>query len=201
MKPLTRLENFLAKIAGLANDNLIPRTRMEWFLNAISEKSGSSFTDLRKEEFMAPAESTFVEKVIENPPTEISLGGQTVTMPGSKYTVARAELPPLVLPAKQPDKYGLFIDGEEVDQLYALDSEDPVSADDETRPFIIAGNGWSVGEAPDKTIVITYRGEDYAKYLGTHTVCILAYYINPTDEFAYAVKKVISTQSAATSAS
>lgn len=40
MKPITRLENFLAKIAGLPNANLTPRTRKEYFLNAIAAHGG-----------------------------------------------------------------------------------------------------------------------------------------------------------------
>lgn len=42
MKPLTRIENFLAKIAGnpAANAEMQPRTRKEYFLNEIAENGG-----------------------------------------------------------------------------------------------------------------------------------------------------------------
>lgn len=42
MKPLTRIENFLAKIAGnpAANAEMKPRTRKEYFLNEIAAGSG-----------------------------------------------------------------------------------------------------------------------------------------------------------------
>lgn len=42
MLPLTRKENWLAKIAGdpQADENMIPRTREEYFLNEIAENGG-----------------------------------------------------------------------------------------------------------------------------------------------------------------